>query len=97
MPATQIIHFGGASGRGESMRIQFRKNEAMSIFVRKHMRDRYRFFPVWILRAGILAYGLYSFLGPLARNLALPVLDGCSSSSRCVWPCWCATTPTSCP
>lgn len=76
VPATQIIHFGGASGRGESMRIQFRKNEAMSIFVRKHMRDRYRFFPVWILRAGILAYGLYSFLGPLARNLALPVLDG---------------------
>ena len=76
VPATQIIHFGGASGRTESMRIQFRKNAAMSIFVRKHMRDRYRFFPVWMLRAGILAYGLYSFLGPLARNLALPVLDG---------------------
>lgn len=76
VPATQIIHFGGASGRGESMRIQFRKNAAMSIFVRKHMRDRYRFFPAWLLRAGILAYGLYSFLGPLARNLALPVLDG---------------------
>ena len=76
VPATQIIHFGGASGRAESMRIQFRKNEAMSIFVRKHMRDRYRFFPVWVLRAGILAYGLYSFLGHLARNLALPVLDG---------------------
>ena len=76
VPATQIIHFGGASGRAESMRIQFRKSSAMSTFVSKHMRDRYRFFPVWMLHAGILAYGLYSFLGHLARTLALPVLDG---------------------
>ena len=76
VPATQIIHFGGASGRAESMRIQFRKSSAMSTFVSKHMRDRYRFFPVWALHAGILAYGLYSFLGHLARTLALPVLDG---------------------
>ncbi|MCY3735283.1 MAG: glycosyltransferase [Gemmatimonadaceae bacterium] len=76
VPATQIIHFGGASGRAESMRIQFRKSSAMSTFVSKHMRDRYRFFPAWMLHAGILAYGLYSFLGPLARSLALPVLDG---------------------
>ena len=75
-PATEIIHFRGQSGRAESMRIQFRKNEAMAIFVSKHMRHRYRFFPVALLHVGIVLYGLYSFLGPLARKLLLPAIDG---------------------
>jgi GT2 family glycosyltransferase len=74
-PATEIIHFRGQSGRAESMRIQFRKNQAMAIFVSKHMRHRYRFFPVALLHAGIVLYGLYSFLGPLLRKLLLPALD----------------------
>lgn len=75
-PATEIIHFRGESGRAESMRIQFRKNEAMAIFVSKHMRQRYRFFPVALLHAGIVLYGLYSLLGPLLRKLVLPAVDG---------------------
>lgn len=75
-PATEIIHFRGESGRTESMRIQYRKNEAMAIFVSKHMRQRYRFFPVALLHVGIVLYGLYSFIGPLARKAALPLLDG---------------------
>jgi GT2 family glycosyltransferase len=75
-PATEIIHFRGESGRTESMRIQYRKNEAMAIFVSKHMRQRYRFFPVALLHVGIVLYGLYSFLGPLARKLILPAIDG---------------------
>ncbi|MEE2657772.1 MAG: glycosyltransferase [Candidatus Latescibacterota bacterium] len=76
IPDTEIIHFRGESGRAESVRIQFRKNEAMAIFVQKHMRNRYRFFPVAFLHIGILIYGIYSFIGPLARMLALPLLDG---------------------
>ena len=75
VPSTEIIHFRGESGRAESLRVQYRKNEAMSIFVHKHMREKHRY-SVWLLHAGIVAYGLYSFLGPLARKLSLPVLDG---------------------
>lgn len=75
VPHTEIIHFRGESGRPDPLRIQFRKSRAMAIFVQKHMRERYRFFPIWILHGGILAYGLYSFLGPVARALARPLLD----------------------
>ena len=75
-PATEIIHFRGESGRTESLRILYRKNEAMAIFVSKHMRRRYRFFPVALLHAGIVLYGLYSLLGPLLRKLILPAIDG---------------------
>ncbi|MFH1568413.1 MAG: glycosyltransferase family 2 protein [Gemmatimonadota bacterium] len=75
VPHTEIIHFRGESGRPEPMRIQFRKSRAMAIFVQRHMRHRYRFFPLWILHLGILLYGLYSSLGHLARRLAAPGLD----------------------
>ena len=76
VPHTEIIHFKGESGRAEEMRIQYQKNRAMAIFVRKHMKQRYRFFPLWFLHVGIVLYGVYSFAVPLARKLALPALDG---------------------
>ena len=76
VPTTEIIHFRGQSGRSQALRVQFRKNEAMSIFVHKHMRQRYRFFPVWLLHAGIIAYSLYAFLKPVARSLTVPLIDG---------------------
>ena len=75
VPGTEIIHFRGESGRPEELRIQYRKNEAMAIFVRKHLKNRYRFSPLWLLHVGIVLYGAYSFLGPLARRLAMPALD----------------------
>ena len=75
VPTTTIIHFRGRSGRAQQMRVQYRKNEAMAIFVRKHMKDRYRFFPIWVLHLGIVIYGLYSLARPLVRKLALPLLD----------------------
>ncbi len=75
VPQTEIIHFRGESGRTQEMRIHYRKNRAMAIFVQKHMRRRYRFFPLWLLHAGIVVYGLYSLAIPLARWLALPALD----------------------
>jgi hypothetical protein len=75
VPTTQIIHFRGQSGRSHALRVQFRKNEAMAIFVHKHMRKRYRFFPVWLLHVGIVAYSLYAFLKPLVCRLMLPLLD----------------------
>lgn len=75
VPTTEIIHFRGQSGRSRALRVQFRKNEAMAIFVHKHMRQRYRFFPVWLLHAGILAYSIYAFVRPLAKGLVLPLFD----------------------
>ena len=75
VPSTTIIHFRGRSGRAETMRVQYRKNEAMAIFVRKHMKDRYRFFPPWVMHLGIILYGLYSFARPVVRRMALPLLD----------------------
>ncbi len=75
VPTTTIIHFRGRSGHRQQMRIQYRKNEAMAIFVRKHMKDRYRIFPTWVLHLGILIYGAYSFVRPVAQRLALPLLD----------------------
>ena len=47
LPDTEIIHFRGESGRAVPMRVLYRKTEAMSIFVGKHMQRRYRFFPLW--------------------------------------------------
>ena len=76
VPETEIIHFRGASGHHEPMRVLFRKNHAMSIFVKKNMRQRYRFFPMWFLHVGIVLHGLFSFLVHLGRKLAAPILDG---------------------
>lgn len=75
VPQTEIIHFRGESGRSEQLRILYRKNKAMSIFVDKHMRHRYRLSPVWLLHLGIFLYGLLSFGMNLVRRLALPCVD----------------------
>jgi len=75
-PDTEIIHFKGESGRPEQLRVEFRKKEAMVIFVRKHMKGRYPFFSLGLLQVGIVLYGLIAFLKPLSRRLALPLLDG---------------------
>ena len=75
-PNAEIIHFKGESGRSEQLRVEFRKREAMVIFVRKHMKGHYPFFSLSLLQVGIVLYGLVSFLRPLSRRLALPFLDG---------------------
>lgn len=76
VPHTAIVHFKGESGRAEQMRVLYRFYEAMSIFVRKHMQRRYRFFPLWLLHVGIILYGLSSLAARLGRRLALPAVDG---------------------
>ncbi len=76
LPTTEIIHFRGESGRSYQWRILYSKTAAMSIFVHKNMRDRYRFFPFWILHIGIAFYGLYSLSMHLVKRLLLPALDG---------------------
>ena len=67
--------FQGESGKKVEMRTQYRKNEAMAIFVRKHLKERYPLSPLLLLNLGILLYGLFSFLGPLARRLTVPAID----------------------
>ncbi len=75
-PSTEIVHFRGESGRGVPLRILYRKSKAMSIFVDKHMKERYRFFPPWILHIGIALYGMLRFLAKGVQALSLPFLDG---------------------
>ena len=76
VPQTEIIHFKGESSRAEQMRFRYRFYEAMAIFVRKHMQQRYRFFPLWLLHVAIVLYGLLSLGANLARKLSLPIADG---------------------
>ena len=75
VPTTEIIHFRGESGRGVPLRILYRKSQAMSIFVNKHMAQRFRFFPLWLLQVGIALHGLFRFLLKTGRALALPIVD----------------------
>ena len=75
VPTTEIIHFRGESGRGTPLKILYRKSQAMSIFVNKHMARRYRFFPLWLLQVGIALHGTFRFLARAGRALAMPLLD----------------------
>ena len=76
VPHTEIIHYRGESGRAEPLRVLYQKSKAMSIFVNKHMKQRYRFFPVWLLQLAIALYGALKFVANLGRHLVLPLLDG---------------------
>ncbi|MEE3260128.1 MAG: glycosyltransferase, partial [Candidatus Latescibacterota bacterium] len=75
VPTTEIIHFRGESGRGVPLRILYRKSQAMSIFVNKHMARRFRFFPLWLLQVGIALHGLFRFMLKTGRTIALPLVD----------------------
>ena len=75
VPTTEIIHFRGESGRGTPLKILYRKSQAMSIFVNKHMARRYRFFPLWLLQVGIALHGTFRFLARTGRALAMPLID----------------------
>ena len=75
VPTTEIIHFRGESGRGTPLKILYRKSQAMSIFVNKHMARRYRFFPLWLLQVGIALHGTFRFLARAGRALAMPLID----------------------
>ncbi len=75
VPTTEIIHFRGESGRAEPMRVLFSKSRAMSIFVSKHMRHRYRFFPLWLLQVAIVLHALIKLGRGMCRGLLLPLID----------------------
>lgn len=75
VPTTAIIHFRGESGRGTPLKILYRKSQAMSIFVNKHLARRFRFFPLWLLQVGIALYGTFRFLARAGRCLAMPLID----------------------
>ena len=75
VPTTEIIHFRGESGRSVPLRILYRKSQAMSIFVNKHMRRRFRFFPLWLLQVGIALHGIFRFLLKIFRTTAMPLID----------------------
>ena len=74
-PTAKIIHFRGESGRAVPLKVLYRKSKAMSIFVRKHMVHRYRFFPIWILHFAITLYGLLRFATNILHVLLVPLID----------------------
>ena len=39
------------------------------------MQRRYRFFPLWLLRLGIVLYGSLSLAGSMGRKFAAPLCD----------------------
>ena len=75
VPTTEIIHFRGESGRSVPLRILYRKSQAMSIFVNKHMKRQFRFFPLWLLQVGIALHGIFRFLLKIFRVTAMPLTD----------------------
>ena len=75
VPTTEIIHFRGESGRAAPLRILYRKSQAMSIFVNKHMTRRFRFFPLWLLQVGIALHGIFRFVFKTFRAAAMPLAD----------------------
>ncbi len=75
VPTTEIIHFRGESGRGAPLRILYRKSQAMSIFVNKHMTRRFRFFPLWLLQVGIALHGIFRFVFKTFRATVMPLAD----------------------
>ena len=75
VPTTAIIHFRGESGRGTPLKTLYRKSQAMSIFVNKHMARCFRFFPLWLLQVGIALHGTFRFLARAGRSLAMPLID----------------------
>ena len=75
VPTTEIIHFRGESGRRVPLRILYRKSQAMSIFVNKHMKRRFRFFPLSLLQVGIAMHGIFRFVFKTFRATAMPLAD----------------------
>ncbi|MFH1008586.1 MAG: glycosyltransferase [Candidatus Latescibacterota bacterium] len=76
VPATEIVHFKGES----SKRVPKTKHlvdfyRAMYLFVRKHHRRRYAFFPEWLLTLGIVLRGGISLILRLVEKYAIPLID----------------------
>ena len=75
LPQTQIIHYKGQSTREapfDSFRIFF---GAMHLFVKKHFKKGWSFFPRWFIMAGIWVWEVFSFLSRLLSRLIVPLVD----------------------
>lgn len=68
IPRASITHVKGASMRRSSSRPDWFFFEAMRIFVRKHLRDRYPPPLLWLLDTGIHLRYFLGFLSPLFRK-----------------------------
>lgn len=74
-PATQIIHYKGASTRKSELRYVRLFHGAMLRFADKHLQDAYPRFFLWVLRAAVVVRGLMTGLGQaLRRQLLLDFL-----------------------
>jgi GT2 family glycosyltransferase len=68
IPRASITHVKGASMRRSPSRPDWFFFEAMRIFVRKHLQDRYPPPLLWLLDTGIHLRYFLSFLSPLFRK-----------------------------
>ena len=75
LPGTQMVHYKGRSTREASfdeLRVFY---EAMSLFVEKHYRKGWSFFPRWMLMLGITLRGGLSMILRLCNRLVIPMVD----------------------
>ncbi len=75
LPQTEIIHYKGQSAREapfDTFRVFF---SAMHLFVKKHFRKGWSFFPRWFIKLGIWVWECFSFLFRLFRKGLAPLVD----------------------
>lgn len=85
-PATQIIHYKGASTRKSELRYVRLFHGAMLRFADKHLQDSYPRFFLWVLRLAVIFRGLAAAVGhALRRQLLLDFLLLAAAVSALGW------------
>ncbi len=75
VPATQIVHYKGASSKKAQFDTLLLFYRAMLLFVRKHFRGKYLFLPQWFLIIGIRVRATISFIQGGLSRIKWPALD----------------------
>jgi len=75
-PETEIIHFKGRSSKKSGVDTGKEFYKSMGLFVEKHFKNRYLFYPLWFVKLGIwIRAGLF-FLGKIFKlfSINIPIL-----------------------
>jgi len=75
-PETEIIHFKGRSSKKSGVDTGKEFYKSMGLFVEKHFKNRYLFYPLWFIKFGIwIRAGLF-FLGKIFKffSINIPIL-----------------------
>ncbi len=67
-PGTEIIHFKGRSSLKSGFDTEKEFYRSMSLFVEKHIKNKYFFFPLWLVKLGIWLRISLFFLGKIFKK-----------------------------